>query len=156
MVHFQQKQVLALREELLPSSVTEEERSLLDGKTFERLRHVSPEGLIPILIQRNHEDWIAAFLIQEVGLSSKRFLVKASQWRIQWAKKSAKMLRVPDDPRILGLFGRIVSAQEERFKEMEQLQEIIQSKKNGQSQRQSRGQKKTRVLSRKQTIGTAS
>ena len=77
MVHFQQKQVLAFREELLATVQTSDDRENLDAKTFERLKHVSPEGLVPILIQRNHEDWIAAFLIQEVGLSSKRFLVKA-------------------------------------------------------------------------------
>jgi len=152
MIHYQQKQVLALREELLPGSSTPEELTLLDSKTFERLKHVSPEGLVPILIQRNHEDWIAAFLIQEVGLSSKRFLVKASQWRIQWAKKSAKMLRVPDDPKILGLFEEIVLAQAERFGAMDKLQEMILAKKNGQGKRAVK-----RVLRAQQKlVGTAS
>lgn len=154
MVHFQQKQVLAFRDELLATVQTSEDRENLDSKTFERLKHVSPEGLVPILIQRNHEDWIAAFLIQEVGLSSKRFLVKASTWRIQWAKKSAKLIRVPQDGKIHEQFLEIVRAQEERFDSMDKLQEMI--KKNGNGQQRTPKRVRRVLRTQQKLVGTAS
>jgi hypothetical protein len=108
-----QKQILTLREELLDCEgvkLTESRLKEVNSKMFEQLRQVSPAGLKPILIRRNSAEWIAAYLVQEIGAGGHRILLKhKNKWELFRVRKSAEI--VPIKKEQLGLFEIAVQKQ---------------------------------------------
>src|SRR5258706_3869991 len=103
-----QKRILELRHELLAQlafgmvgdtaekSRVRKEISGIDTKMFEQLRAVSSAGLKPILIRRNNAEWIAAYLVQEIGAGGWRILLKQQymKWELSRARRSAEIVSV--------------------------------------------------------------
>jgi hypothetical protein len=100
-----QKQVLELRSALLAQlptadwSLVHKELTAINYKMFEQLRTVSPAGLKPILIRRNSVEWIAAYLVQEIGIGGWRILLKHQnqKWELSRSRKSAPIVYVRKD-----------------------------------------------------------
>lgn len=92
-----QKQILQLHEELLNDpQATLARIEAVNYKMFEQLRAVSSAGLKPILIRRNNAEWIAAYLVQEIGAGGWRILLKHQnhKWELSRARKSAEIVHV--------------------------------------------------------------
>lgn len=114
-----QKQILSMRERLLADISNPNDRERIDASAFAQLREASPEGLVPIVIQRNNSDFLAAYLVQEVGDSGKRILVKGERWTILRARKSAISFNVPG-PQSQS-FEKLVELQRLYFTELEKM-----------------------------------
>jgi hypothetical protein len=123
-----QKQVLLLREELLAqvSNPTPPVIEKINLKMFEQLRKVSPAGLTPILIRRNNGEWIAAYLVQEVGLGGSRILLKHKSWELVFARQSAQIVKIDQ---FHDLFESIVNCQREFFAHVDALLTKIRKRK---------------------------
>jgi hypothetical protein len=97
-----QKQVLEVRSALLAQLPTADwklvhkELTAINTKMFEQLRTVSPAGLKPILIRRHSVEWIAAYLVQEIGIGGWRILLKHQnqKWELSRSRKSAPIIFV--------------------------------------------------------------
>jgi hypothetical protein len=124
--HQSQKQILNVRNNLR-LGLSQPRAQEIDDKMFEQLRKISPEKLRPVLIQRNHDEWLGCFLIDELG-TTKRFLAICNgDWSIQWAKKSSHVLDVPDPAR--DAFKKLMQAQEDTHKIRVALVEKIERRK---------------------------
>lgn len=88
-----QQEVLSARERAINLAVPEA-RTAFDEAYFSDLLAVSPDKLIPVLVQRNHEDWFAGYLIQSIGMDGMRLLVKDDTWRITRVKRTATVIPV--------------------------------------------------------------
>lgn len=92
-----QNSILETRRTLLVGLPSGDEalRSQIDRRMLEQLRAASPEGLKPLLFQRNNQDWTPGFLVAEVGRGGRRILVLAESWKLLRAKRSAKIRFIP-------------------------------------------------------------
>jgi hypothetical protein len=83
----------------------------IDAEALKTLRELSPLELSPCLIQRRrNEGYVAANLIQKVGDTSWRFLVRSERWRISRAQRGTQVLRL--HPALGELFDQVISMQE--------------------------------------------
>lgn len=125
-----QKQILLLREELLAqvSNPTQSAIDKINSKMFEQLRKVSPAGLTPILIRRNNGEWIAAYLVQEVGLGGSRILLKHKSWELVFARQSAQIVKI--DTQHSDQFELVIECQSDFFEGVNDL--LVKARKKRQ------------------------
>lgn len=115
---WKQRGILRSRRIALEQSPAKRHR--LDEATLNELRSYAPLKLAPVLIQRNAVEFVAAYLIQRVGdANGYRFLVREDDWRICFARKSAKLVRIK--PKQERAFARLVEAQEQYFSRLSAL-----------------------------------
>ena len=138
-----QKQILALREELL----TQENADIfgINKACFAQLKEVSPASLEPVLFQRNHEEWTAAYLVQEVGNRGKRVLIKSSGWKLVRAKKSARILKISQG-KARDLFDQVTEQQIKYRVSLGNLLSLIQEEKISERKIISRKKKSLQAL----------
>jgi hypothetical protein len=91
-----QKHILALRNQWIAAAASAQDKLKAEETAFSILRDASSEKLAPVLIQRNNAELIAAYLVQRIGANSWRFLLTGAEWQLLRARKSAKLLRVPE------------------------------------------------------------
>jgi hypothetical protein len=107
-----QRNILTMREAYLKEA-DPANAARIDLETMSQLRLVSSSNLQPIFIQRNNSDWVAAYLVQNIGDRGKRILLRGDSWRIFRARKSARVITVESTQ--LPKFEDLVRLQEAYF-----------------------------------------
>jgi hypothetical protein len=83
----QQQVIVQTRAQMVENASEAVDTRVIDETFRKQLIAASPEGLAPVMVRRNHDDWFAAYLIQRIGAHGCRLLT--SDWTITRVKRTA-------------------------------------------------------------------
>lgn len=108
-----QQEVLLRRDAVLSRFRTKEDRDQTDQESFEDLKKLSPEKLVPVICFSEVHGWIAGYLMQKIGDGGSRILGKLETWKIIRVKKSSLVKRLNMSDKIVKFqFDLVVDLQE--------------------------------------------